>query len=155
MLTRVLPAAAAALVLAGAAHARDTASQAAPATQEAAPLDETALEARAGRFEAQVDQMTLELQAAGEAGGGDRTATMASVDEILARYQPEFEGFARDFDAFFAARIAASDDEQARAELTAARDAAIPVILAIPAQIRAGIEAQFAAVPPSGRVEAE
>jgi hypothetical protein len=145
MLIRTLLAATAALALTGAAQAQDAAPQAAPAAPAAAPMDEAAFEARAERFEQQVDQMTRELQAAGEAGGGDRAVTMASVDEILARYQPEFEGFARDFEAFFNARIAASEDEEARAELTAARDAAIPVILAIPTQIRAGAEAQFAA----------
>ncbi|MFT4954635.1 MAG: hypothetical protein ACI8U3_001006 [Brevundimonas sp.] len=145
MLTRTLLAATAVFALAGAAQARDTAAQpAAPASAPAA-MDETAFEARAARFEQQVDQMTRELEAAGQAGGGDREVTMASVDEILARYQPEFESFARDFETFFNAQIAASDDEQARAELTTARDTTIPVILAIPGQIRAGAEAQFAA----------
>lgn len=142
MLTRTLLAATAALSLTSAAHAQDAAPQAAPEASAAA-MDEAAFEARAERFEQQVDQMTRELQAAGDAGGGDHDVTMASVNEILARYQPEFDGFARDFEAFFNARIAASDDEQARAELTAARDAAIPVILAIPGQIRAGVEAQL------------
>ena len=140
MLTRTLLAATAALALTCAAHAQDAAPQAAP--EASAAMDEAAFEARAERFEQQVDQMTRELQAAGDAGG-DRDVTMTSVDDILARYQPEFQGFARDFEAFFNARIAASDDEQARAELTAARDAAIPVILAIPGQIRAGVEAQL------------
>jgi hypothetical protein len=155
MLTRTLLVAAAVLSLACAAGARETAAQTAPEARAAAAMDETAFEARAARFEQQVDQMTRELQAAGDAGGGDRDVTMASVEEILARYQPEFEGFARDFETFFNARIAASDDEQARAELTAARDAAIPVILAIPGQIRQGAEAQFAAAPPAAAETSE
>ena len=145
MLTRTLLAATAALALTGAAQAQDAAPQTAPETPAASAMDETAFEARAQRFEVQVDQMTRELEAAGQAGGGDRDVTMASVNEILARYQPEFDGFAQDFEAFFNTQIAASSDEQARAELTAARDAAIPVILAIPDQIRAGAEAQLAA----------
>ena len=144
MLTRTLLAATAVFALSGAAQAQDTTPQAAPEAPTAA-MDEAAFEARAQRFEVQVDQMTRELEAAGQAGGGDRDVTMASVNEILARYQPEFDGFARDFEAFFNAQIAASSDEQARAELTAARDTAIPVILAIPDQIRAGAEAQLAA----------
>lgn len=154
MLTRTLLAATAVFALAGAASAQDAAAQpAAPASTPAA-MDEGAFEARAARFEQQVDQMTRELEAAGQAGGGDRDVTMASVNEILARYQPEFDGFARDFETFFNAQIAASDDEQARAELTAARDAAIPVILAIPGQIRAGAEAQFAAASDAGSAPA-
>ena len=144
MLTRTLLAATAALVLTSAAQAQESAAQTAPETPAAPAMDEAAFEARAQRFEVQVDQMTRELEAAGQAGGGDRDVTMASVNEILARYQPEFDGFARDFEAFFNAQIAASSDEQAR-ELTAARDTAIPVILAIPDQIRAGAEAQLAA----------
>ena len=145
MLTRTLLAATAALVLTSAAQAQESAAQTAPETPAAPAMDEAAFETRAQRFEVQVDQMTRELEAAGQAGGGDRDVTMASVNEILARYQPEFDGFARDFEAFFNAQIAASSDEQARAELTAARDTAIPVILAIPDQIRAGAEAQLAA----------
>lgn len=145
MLTRTLLAATAVFALAGAASAQDAAPRTAPEAPAAAAMDETAFEARTERFEQQVDQMTRELQAAGVGGAGDRDVTMASVNEILARYQPEFEGFARDFEAFFNAQIAASDDEQARAELTAARDATIPVILAIPDQIRSGAEAQLAA----------
>ncbi|MEH6665197.1 MAG: translation initiation factor IF-2 [Brevundimonas sp.] len=153
MLTRTLLAAMAALALAGAARSQEAAAQPAPEASAAATLDEAAFEARAERFEQQVDQMTRELQAAGETGAGDQAATLASVDQILARYQPEFEGFARDFEAFFNASIAASEDAEARAELAAARDAAIPVILAIPGQIRAGIEAQFAAGTAAADVE--
>ncbi|WP_262423202.1 hypothetical protein [Brevundimonas denitrificans] len=100
MLIRTVLAATAAFALTGAAQAQDAAPQTAPETPAAAPMDEAAFEARAERFEQQVDQMTRELEAAGQAGGGDRDVTMASVNEILARYQPEFDGFARDFETF-------------------------------------------------------
>lgn len=144
MLTRTLLAATAAIALAGAVQAQDAAApQAAPqaAPEAAAPMDEAAFEARAARFEAQVDQMSHELDAAVQAGGGDRAATLASVDEILARYRPEIDGFADDFDVFITAQAAqAADDPEALARLNAAREAAIPVLRSIPDQIRAGLE---------------
>src|SRR5690606_19291816 len=110
MLTRTLLAATAVAALAGVAHA-----QPAPApqvVQEApAQLDEAAFEARADRFEAQVDQMSRELDAAVQANAGDRAATLAAVDEILARYRPEIDGFADDFDAFIAGQAAQAADD--------------------------------------------
>ncbi|MFN4296591.1 MAG: translation initiation factor IF-2 [Brevundimonas sp.] len=139
MLTRTLLAATAVAVLAGVAHAQPAAAP--QVVQEApAPLDEAAFEARADRFDAQVDQMSRELDAAVRANTGDRAATLAAVDEILARYRPEIEGFADDFDAFIAGQAAqAADDPEALAQLNAARDSAIPVIRSIPDQIRAGL----------------
>lgn len=110
-----------------------------------APLEPAAFEARAERFEQQVDQMSRELEAAIQAAGDDPAAIMAAVDGILGQYRPEFDGFADEFDAFLAAQQAATDDPEAQAELTAARGAAIPVIRAIPDQIRAGMEADVAA----------
>ncbi|MFN3536345.1 MAG: hypothetical protein ACK4Y4_02740 [Brevundimonas sp.] len=139
MLTRILPAAAAAFVLTGAVQAQGAATpQAAP--EAAAPTDEAAFAARAERFEAQVDRMSHELDAAVQANTGDRAATLAAVEEILARYRPEIDGFADDFDAFIARQAAqAADDPEALAQLNAARDSAIPVIRSIPDQIRAGL----------------
>jgi hypothetical protein len=139
MLIRTLRAAAAAVALAGAAHAQDaTTPQVTP--DASAPTDEAAFEARAERFEAQIDRMSHELDAAVQANTGDRAATLASVDEILARYRPEIDGFADDLDAFIAGQAAqAADDPEALAQLNAARDSAIPVIRAIPDQIRAGL----------------
>jgi hypothetical protein len=139
MLTRTLLAATAVVVLAGVAHAQPAA---APQVAQTAPAqwDEAAFEARAERFEVQIDQMSRELDAAVQANTGDRTATLAAVDEILARYRPEIDGFADDFDAFITSQAAqAADDPEALAQLNAAREAAIPVIRSIPDQIRAGL----------------
>lgn len=155
MLTRIVLAAAFTLLLTGAGQTQEASGVAQPSAETPAPpMDETAFEARAERFEAQVDQMSHELDAAVQANAGNRAATLASVDEILARYRPEIEGFADDFDAFIAAQAAqAANDPEALAELNAARAAAIPVIRSIPDQIRAGLiqnlDAQAAGAAPT------
>src|SRR5690606_9852631 len=92
------------------------------------------------RFEVQMDRMTRDLDVAVQSNTGDRAATLAAVDEVLARYRPEIDGFADDFDAFIAGQAAqAANDPEALAQLNAARDAAIPAIRAVPHQIRTGL----------------
>lgn len=144
MLVRSLLAAAA-LSLTLPALAQEGPPPAPPAAATLEPLEPAAFEARADRFEQQVDQMSRELETAVQAAGDDAAAILAAVDAILSRYRPEFDGFADDFNTFLAAQQAASDDPEAQAELAAARGAVVPVIRAIPDQIRAGVEADLAA----------
>ena len=144
---RIMLAGVAVLAVAGAANAQSAPGAAPPpGTTLSAPVNEEAFEARADHFVAQMDQMSLEIEAAVQAGGDQHEAILASVDEILARYRPEVDGFAEDFDAFLSAQEAlAAEDPTARSQLAAARDAAIPVIRAIPDQVRAGVAQSLAA----------
>ena len=143
---RTMLACAAVLAVAGAANAQAAPGAAPPGTTLSAPVNEEAFEARADHFVAQMDQMSLEIEAAVQAGGDQHEAILAAVDEILARYRPEVDGFAEDFDAFLGAQEAlAAEDPTARSQLAAARDAAIPVIRAIPDQVREGVAQSLAA----------
>lgn len=112
----------------------------APAVPQAAPTEaEAAFEARGARFSEQMEQMGREIDAAVRAGG-EPEAVLAAVDEILARHRPETDGFADALDAFLASQAEQAADPETKAQLTAARDTAVPVIRAIPDQLRAGVE---------------
>ena len=96
--------AAAALMMAAPALAQTTP---APAPAPAAPAttagpDEDALEAASAAFEAQIEQMTTEIQSAKTAAGTDTAKANADADAIVARYQPKADAFAEMVKAFIA-----------------------------------------------------
>lgn len=134
MLIRILVASVLVFSLAVAAHG---------AQPSGSIMDEAYREARVEHYEEQIRQMRGEIDVAIDAGGGP-VVIMAAVDEILARYQPEFESFAALYDAVMEVWIAEEEDAEVLAYLIAARAESIPAILAVPGQVRAEIEAEVA-----------
>lgn len=136
--------AAAAVMLAAPVLAQET-----PATEPAPAVsaEQAAFEARAARFRAAMEQLSQEVEAVLAAGGGSETV-LAAVDAILDRHRPEIDGFAGDLDAFLAHQAEQAGDPEATAQLTTAREAAVPVIRSIPEQVRAGVEQRLAQPAP-------
>ena len=144
MSLRLVLAAAATLAFAAPAFAQEAAAPA-PAAAPAKSAAELEMEAKAQAFEARMGQLQPELEAAIMASGGDQTKGMADVDAVLARYQPDIEGFATQLEAFIDGEIATTTDEAKRQEMTAARAQVGPALRGIPAQIRAGAAQAIAA----------
>lgn len=146
MSLRLVLAATATLAFAAPAFAQEAPAAApAPAEAPAKSAAEVEMEAKAQAFEARMAQLQPELEAAIIASGGDQTKGMADVDAVLARYQPEIEGFAAQLEAFIDSEIAATTDENKRQQMTAARAQVGPALRGIPAQIRAGAAQAIAA----------
>jgi hypothetical protein len=146
MSLRLVLAATATLAFAAPVFAQEAPAAApAPAEAPAKSAAEVEMEAKAQAFEARMAQLQPELEAAITASGGDQTKGMADVDAILARYQPEIEGFAAQLEAFIDSEIAATTDESKRQQMTAARAQVGPALRGIPAQIRAGAAQAIAA----------
>ena len=144
MSLRLVLAATATLAFAAPAFAQEAAAPA-PAAAPAKSAAEIEMEAKAQAFEARMGQLQPELEAAIMASGGDQTKGMADVDAVLARYQPDIEGFATQLEAFIDGEIATTTDEAKRQEMTAARAQVGPALRGIPAQIRAGAAQAIAA----------
>ena len=144
MSLRLVLAATATLAFAAPAFAQEAAAPA-PAAAPAKSAAELEMEAKAQAFEARMGQLQPELEAAIMASGGDQTKGMADVDAVLARYQPDIEGFATQLEAFIDGEIATTTDEAKRQEMTAARAQVGPALRGIPAQIRAGAAQAIAA----------
>ena len=144
MSLRLVLAATATLAFAAPAFAQEAAAPA-PAAAPAQSTAEIEMEAKAQAFEARMGQLQPELEAAIMASGGDQTKGMADVDAVLARYQPDIEGFATQLEAFIDGEIATTTDEAKRQEMTAARAQVGPALRGIPAQIRAGAAQAIAA----------
>ena len=105
MSLRLIIPAVAAFAMAAPALAQ-TAPAPAPAAAPAAPAvagpDEDAVEAASAAFEAQIEQMTTEIQSAKTAAGTDTAKANADADAIVARYQPKADAFAEMVKAFIA-----------------------------------------------------
>ena len=136
---------AASAVLAFAAPAVAQEAPAAPPAAEAKSAAEIAFEARGEAFQARMEQMQAELETAITGAGPDQTRGMADVDAILARYQPEIDGFITDFEAFIDAEAGAEPDETKRAQMTGAKAGVRAALSGLPAQIRAGAQAALTA----------
>ena len=136
---------AASAVLAFAAPAIAQEAPAAPPAAEAKSAAELAFEAKGEAFQARMEQMQAELESAVTAAGSDQAKGMADVDAILARYQPEIDGFVADFETFIDAEAAAETDETKRAQMTGAKAGIRAALSGLPAQIRAGAQAALAA----------
>jgi len=118
---------------------------AAPPAAEAPSAAEVAFEARGEAFEATMERMQGELQAAVAAAGTDQAAGMTAVDGIIARYQPEIDSFIVDFEAFIDAEAAAETDETRRAQMTGAKAGVRAALSGLPAQIRASAQSALTA----------
>ena len=143
MSLRILLAATAVLAIATPALARQV--PAAPPVAEARSAAEVAFEARGEAFQARMEQMQAELETAITGAGADQARGMAEVDAILARYQPEIDGFITDFEAFIDAEAGAEPDETKRAQMTGAKTGVRMALSGMPDQIRAGARAALAA----------
>lgn len=140
----LLAATAAALILAGPALAQDAAP--APAAPPAS-VEQQAMEARGAEFEARMDAMGKDLEAAVEAGGGDEAKTMSDVDVVLARYQPDIDGFAVALEAFLHAESEKTADPEQKAGYAGAAAQAKAAISSIPDQVRAGVRQGLSNAP--------
>lgn len=141
-----------ALVLAAAlasAPALVLAQEAAAPAAEAAPAPgEAEFETAAAAFGARIQAMGEEMQAAVTAAAGDAAKQDADLDAIEARYQPDVDAFLAALETFVQQQAAAAPEGE-RAEMTAGLTAAGPQIRAVPAQVRAQIEAAAAAPAPA------
>lgn len=147
MSLRLILAATATLAFAAPAFAQDVPT---PATAEAPARalspEEIEMQTKSQAFEARLAQMQPELEAAVKASGGDQTKGMADVNAVLARYQPDIEGFAAALETFLDGQLAIAPDDEARQELTVAKDQVGPMLRGIPDQIRAGAPKAIAAM---------
>ncbi len=156
MSSRLLPAAAAAVLLLSGAPAfaqQATATAPAPAPQTApAPdaedevqsPDEAAIEAAGEAFGTRMETMQTEMQNVLTAVGGDAAKAKADLDAIQVRYQPDADAFAQTLTAFLRARMAQLPT-QPTAEDQAKLDEFGPTLRGIPAQVRSQLEQQTAA----------
>ncbi len=117
------------------------AAPAAPATESP---EEAAMEAKGEAFGARMQQMAMEMQTAVTAAAGDTAKANTDLDAIVARYQPDADGFADEVGAFIAAQSASAGAED-QAEMATAGPAAIAQIKSIPAMIKGQVMASVAA----------
>lgn len=154
MSVRILIAAAALLAVAAPAVAQDApAAPAQSAPAQAAPAqapsaEAAALEAKGEAFEARIEAMRGEMQAAVTAAGGDQGKLTADLDAIVAKYQPEADAFATELEAFFANPPAEVPAEQ-RAGMSQAGPMVGAQIRGFPAQAKAETLAQAAPAAPA------
>lgn len=121
----------------------------APAEAPAAPAPgEAEFEAAAAAFGARIQTMGEEMQAAVTAAAGDAARQDAELDAIEARYQPDVETFLAALETFVQ-RQSTAGPESERAQMMAGLAAAGPQIRAVPAQVRAQIEAAAAPAAPA------
>lgn len=145
-----LAAAAATLAFAAPAFAHAFAQDPAPAAPAitAAPAqspEEAAFEAKGMAFEAETQQMGVELQAVMEDETLDAATKKARTNAIMDRYEPKFDAFAGDLESFLRAMAALPERAEQKDELLAAAEAAPAQLRAASAQIRASIDQALAA----------
>ena len=132
-------AAVAALAIAAPAFAQDAApapQAPAAAAPEAPPTpEEAAFEAKGEAFGQRIEAMVTEMQTA--AAQSDKAKAKTDLDGIQARYQPEVDAFATEFETFVTAQTAASGQD-ASVQIAAVAQQ----IKTIPAQARAEAEAE-------------
>ncbi|MBW8303777.1 MAG: hypothetical protein K0M78_07515, partial [Brevundimonas sp.] len=121
------------------------AAPAAPPAAEPKAAADRAFEAKGEAFQARMAQMQTELEAAITAAGSDEARGLADVDAILARYQPEIEGFIVDFETFIDAEAAAETDEAKRAQMTGAKAGVRAALSGLPARIRTSAQTALTA----------
>lgn len=145
---RLLTPIAAALMLAAtpaAVLAQEAAQDVAPpsgAPGEAAQADspeEAALEAKGEAFEAQMNQMSAELEAIVGDPTKDAATATAEADAVVDRYAPGMTAFAAEVEAFLKAEADKPENADKKDEMVAAGAQAAAAISAIPDQVRAGV----------------
>lgn len=150
-MNRLTLAAAAALlaVCAAPALAQDVAppAPAAPAAEPQEPQspEEAALEAKGEAFEAQMNQMSAELEAIVGDETKDAATATAEADAVIDRYAPGMTTFAAEVEAFLKAEAEKPENADKKDEIIAAGTQARVAIAGIPDQARAGIRQSIAA----------
>ena len=149
MSLRIVFAASAALAFAAPAIAQD-APAAPPAAAAEAPAEvpsaaELELEAKGEAFKARMALMQGEVEAAIVGAGSDQAKGMADVDAVLARYQPDIDGFIAAFDAFIDAETAGEADEATKTEMQGAKATMRTALGGIPDQFRSAARSALAA----------
>lgn len=112
--------------------------------QTATPVSEAEMEAKSQAFEARMQTMNQELQAAITAAGNDGAKMKADTDVIIDRYAPEIVSFSNDFEGYLNGEIAKAADPEMRQQITSVRDQVVPVIRTMPDQLRASIQQAIA-----------
>lgn len=136
---------AASAVLAFAAPAFGQQAPAAPPAAEAPSAEQVAFEAKGEAFGARMQTMGSEMQTALTAAGSDQAKARADLDAIVARYQPEADAFAAEFETFFASQMATVPEEQ-RTAMAGMAPQISATIKGAPAMVRSQVE-QAAAAP--------
>lgn len=144
MSLRIVMAATATLLCASPALAAP-ALQAAFSAAPAATYTEEDMEARAEAFEAVMEEMGKEIEAAVTAGGTDKAKITADTDAVVTRYTPQITAFVEYFEAFLNSQITNAPDESVRTQMVTVRDQVVPIMKTIPDQIRASIQQSLAA----------
>lgn len=144
MSLRLLLLAAAAFALTGPAFAQEP--PAPPTAIEVDPAAEAALEARAELFESRMAQMEIDMQAAISAADGDQAKLTASLDDVVARYQPDADAFADELKVFIDSQIGAMPLE-AQEALRSSAPLIDAQVRGAPAQARDGVLAAQAQTP--------
>lgn len=141
------------IALAGlAAGAPAFAQDATPAPIQAHASPDAGINAAAEAFRTQVETMNAEVRAAVQAAGSNRRRASSRVQEILARYQPGFESFAGQLEAWFSQRAAAAATDEARASVVQTGAASVARVRGVPDQGRAGLaQTQARAAPEQPR----
>jgi hypothetical protein len=148
MTLRTLLAASAVLAFAAPAVAQDAPAPApaVPPAAEAVDPAEAALEAKGEVFQARMQTMAGEMQTALTAAAGDQARANASLDAIVAQYQPEADAFATELEAFFEAKAASASEEE-RAQMVAMAPQLVATVKGVPAMVRGQVQQAVAAAP--------
>ena len=144
MTLRTILAASVVLAFAAPAVAQEAPAPAAPPAAEAVDPAEAALEARGEAFGERMQAMAGEMQAAITAAGGDPAQATASLDAIVAQYQPEADAFANELQSFFDTKAASAGEEE-RAQILAQGPQVVATIKGVPAMVRGQVEQSAAA----------
>lgn len=134
MSLRLMLSAAAVLVLAVPAHAA-VVQDAAPA-EATAPLTEQDMEAASARFQVRMDALKAELDTLIAANKDNLDTLPAKIDEVTARYKPDFDAFSGLTDRYMASEIAKAETPEQREQLQGARDQVVPMLQSLPELIR-------------------
>ena len=127
---------------------------------EAAQADspeEAALEAKGEAFEAQMDQMSAELEAIVADQSKDAATATAEADAVVDRYQPGMAAFGAEVEAYLKAEADKPENADKKDEMIAAGAQAGAAIAGLSEQIRTGVRqaiAERAAAPAPAPVPA-
>jgi hypothetical protein len=111
----------------------------APAAEEAESPERLAFKAKADAFGDRMKGMYGEMESAVTAAAGDAAKQKTALDAIQARYQPEADAFATDFQAFMGTEMATVPEAE-RASAAPQIEQAVTQFRGLPALLRAEAE---------------
>lgn len=114
------------------------------AAEDAQSPEEAALEAKGEAFEAQMDQMSAELEAIVDDETKDAATATAEVDAVVDRYAPGMAAFGAEVEAYLKAEAEKPENADKKDEIVAAAAQAGAAIAGLPEQIRAGVHQAIA-----------